>query len=100
MSLKFQKKVEDFICANCGAEVKGNGYTNHCPICLYSAHVDNNPGDRASICGGLMKPIGLELEKDVYKIKFYCLKCEVIRRNKTASGDDFTKLIELSKMKK
>lgn len=42
----FTKTVEDFICAHCGTHVRGNGYTNHCPECLWSKHVDNNPGDR------------------------------------------------------
>ncbi|MBR6751902.1 MAG: RNHCP domain-containing protein, partial [Alphaproteobacteria bacterium] len=45
---QFVKRVENFTCAHCGAEVFGNGYTNHCPKCLWSRHVDNNPGDRMS----------------------------------------------------
>ena len=61
MSATFIRKTEDFVCENCGQEVKGNGYTNHCPRCLYSKHVDINPGDRASDCGGLMKPVAVEL---------------------------------------
>ena len=28
--------------------MKGNGYTNHCPKCLWSKHVDINPGDRGA----------------------------------------------------
>ena len=55
----FQKNVEDFVCGNCGGEVVGNGYTNHCPKCLWSKHVDINPGDRAEKCGGMMKPISV-----------------------------------------
>lgn len=99
MSLKFKRTKEDFVCANCGGAVVGDGYTNHCPSCLYSKHVDNKPGDRLSLCGGIMKPVGLELEKDVYKIRHLCLKCGIIRCNKTAPADDFNKLIELSKLK-
>ena len=56
----FTKTVEDFNCAHCGAVVHGNGYTNHCPHCLYSRHVDNNPGDRLATCGGMMRPISDE----------------------------------------
>ncbi|GIW69886.1 MAG: hypothetical protein KatS3mg101_0633 [Patescibacteria group bacterium] len=55
----FQKKKENFICKNCGYFVIGNGYTNHCPRCLYSEHVDINPGDRANTCEGLMEPVGI-----------------------------------------
>ncbi|MDP2586916.1 MAG: RNHCP domain-containing protein [Candidatus Komeilibacteria bacterium] len=100
MSLKFKRTKEDFDCENCQSHVKGDGYTNHCPSCLYSKHVDNNPGDRAAVCGGLMKPVGLDLEKEVYKIRHCCVRCGVIRRNKAVPGDDFNKLIELSKLKK
>ncbi len=100
MSVQFKRTKEDFVCEQCGAEVKGDGYTNHCPSCLHSQHVDNNPGDREAVCGGLMKPIGLELEKEVYKIRHYCIKCGIIRRNKTAPVDNFDKLIELSKLRK
>ena len=49
-----------FICQNCGKEVlplTDGSYRNHCPFCLYSLHVDIIPGDRASDCGGIMKPI-------------------------------------------
>lgn len=38
----FTRVIEDFICENCGTEVKGNGYTNHCPKCLWSKHVDKD----------------------------------------------------------
>ena len=55
MSATFIRKTEDFICEHCGREVRGNGYTNHCPYCLWSKHVDINPGDRAAGCGGLKR---------------------------------------------
>ena len=51
----FQRCPEDFECGNCGHEIEGNGYTNHCTACLWSKHVDVNPGDRAADCHGLMK---------------------------------------------
>ena len=60
---KFQKRKEDFVCEHCGAEVKGNGYTNHCPKCLWSKHVDIFPGDRLEDCGGLMEPVAVEAKK-------------------------------------
>ncbi|MEK7158524.1 MAG: RNHCP domain-containing protein, partial [Patescibacteria group bacterium] len=47
MSRTFQRRVEDFTCESCGAQVTGDGYTNHCPQCLVSKHVDVYPGDRA-----------------------------------------------------
>ena len=57
---QFTRKIEDFTCVVCGTEVKGNGYTNHCPECLSSLHVDVNPGDRASDCHGVMLAENLE----------------------------------------
>ena len=48
-----------FTCVHCGAEVKPlhNGpVRNHCPVCLYSLHVDVQPGDRANDCRGPMAP--------------------------------------------
>lgn len=86
---KFQKNKEDFVCEHCGHEVKGNGYTNHCPACLWSKHVDVNPGDRAATCGGMMKPIRVELEKQEYIITHECVKCGHSKRNKMAEDDDF-----------
>ena len=95
---KFQKKKEDFVCENCGIENTGDGYTNHCHQCLHSKHVDINPGDRAEECCGIMKPIGLENKNDVFYIVHKCQKCGAIKRNKAQKGDDFNKLIELSKL--
>jgi hypothetical protein len=83
---KFQRRIENFTCAQCGHPVTGNGYTNHCPRCLYSKHVDIAPGDRAADCGGLMRPIGSELEGGRYFVLQECLTCGLRRRNKL--GED------------
>ncbi|MBN1324913.1 MAG: RNHCP domain-containing protein [Alphaproteobacteria bacterium] len=93
---KFIKNVENFTCAHCGAVVKGNGYTNHCPECLWSRDVDINPGDRSSDCGGMMKPIAIEICKDYFIITHKCEKCGKIKRQHSASNDNSDKLIELS----
>src|SRR3989338_8156335 len=45
-SRRFQRTKEDFTCERCGFFVRGSGYTNHCPQCLWSKHVDVNPGNR------------------------------------------------------
>jgi len=62
---KISKRKENFICRHCGAIVEGNGYTDHCPHCLWSQHRDINPGDRKEKCHGLMKPVGVEIKKDI-----------------------------------
>ncbi|GAP40373.1 RNHCP domain-containing protein [Flexilinea flocculi] len=95
MSAVFIRKKEDFICENCGKSVKGNGYTNHCPFCLYSKHVDIHPGDRSADCGGLMKPIRIEIHKGEKIIYHQCLKCGYVKANKSAPDDDFDRIIEI-----
>lgn len=96
---KFTKTIEDFNCAHCGTVVHGNGYTNHCPECLWSKHVDNNPGDRAATCGGMMKPISIEPDGERFIITHKCETCGKIKRQKTADNDDIDKIIELSNNK-
>ena len=62
----FSKLDDNFICEKCGKNVEKLRYTSrdHCPFCLYSKHVDINPGDRANECKGLLKPIEIEKFKD------------------------------------
>ena len=47
-----------FTCKVCGRvctpQNAGSDHRNHCPNCLSSLHVDEEPGDRASDCGGIM----------------------------------------------
>lgn len=95
---KFNMIDEKFICENCGMEVNVLGYTarDHCPHCLYSKHLDINPGDRKSTCHGLMKPIGIEKYKNSYKIIYSCDKCHQTHKNIMAIDDDFDKIIYIS----
>lgn len=93
---KFQKTNEDFTCEQCGFFVQGNGYTNHCPQCLWSKHVDVNPGDRAEKCCGRMKPISIEFKGGEYNILHRCILCGFEKRNKTSKDDDFNSILQLS----
>jgi len=97
MAKKFTRVIEDFICENCGKKIKGNGYTNHCPHCLHSKHVDINPGDRASDCGGLMEPISVEIKSMDYIITQKCKKCGHIRRQKASPDDNFEAMLEINR---
>jgi len=96
---KFKRTKEDFTCENCGHKVEGNGYTNHCPVCLYSKHVDINPGDRMADCGGSMKPIDFEMKNGEYVIIHKCQKCKHEKKNRTSKKDDLKILLEISKSK-
>ena len=95
---QFTMRDENFICENCHKEVKKLGYTarDHCPYCLYSKHVDINPGDRQNSCQGLLKPIGIEKFKNSYKIIYSCTKCHELHKNIAANDDNFDMLIYLS----
>ena len=90
---------EEFICDNCHKKVNKLGYTarDHCPYCLYSKHVDINPGDRLNTCHGLLVPIGIEKFRDSYKIIYRCNKCNEIHKNIIARDDAYDKIIDLSK---
>ena len=92
---QFVKRIEDFNCARCGAVVHGNGYTNHCPKCLWSKHVDNNPGDRQSTCGGMMEPVSVEQVSGEFIITHKCQKCGKTIRQRTCDNDDMDAIIAL-----
>lgn len=96
---KFNMIDESFICEYCNKKVEKLNYTarDHCPYCLYSKHVDINPGDRQNNCHGLLKPIGIEKYKNTYKIIYKCSKCNKQHKNIIANDDDFNKIIEISK---
>jgi len=96
---KFNEIDEEFICENCGKKVPKLGYScrNHCNYCLYSKHVDINPGDREETCHGLLEPIGIEIDsKKGYVIIYKCKKCGEIRKNKSAKDDNMDLIIKLS----
>jgi hypothetical protein len=101
---KFKRKIEDFKCENCGAEVVGNGFTNHCPHCLWSKHVDIFPGDRSLLrqgsagqaCEGMMKPISVEENKGEWSIIHKCQLCSKIQKNKISPDDNFDLIVKIS----
>lgn len=108
MSSTFKKVIEDFVCEKCGTAVKGNGFTNHCPQCLWSKHVDTEPGDRAmlALCGGMMRPARIEGatkaggskgDRGGYMIVHICEKCGIERRNKILATDNFDAALEIIK---
>ncbi|MDO8555438.1 MAG: RNHCP domain-containing protein [bacterium] len=96
MTKKFQRTKEDFVCEKCGLVVEGSGYTNHCPCCLWSKHVDVNPGDRQAVCQGLMEPVGVEFKNGRYAIFHRCLSCDSEKRNKASKDDKFEVILQLS----
>jgi hypothetical protein len=96
MSRRFQRKTEDFVCLNCGFAVQGSGYTNHCPRCLYSRHVDVHPGDRLAECGGLMRPVAVTVKSGVYRVLHHCQLCGAEKWNQSDPDDDFEQLLAIA----
>jgi hypothetical protein len=92
---------EPFKCRNCRAFIgmppTGGQQRNHCPMCLYSLHVDEKtPGDRASDCRSLMEPIGVFYRRNMEQVLVHrCLGCGFTRYNRIAADDNPILLTEL-----
>ena len=104
--------MNSFICDHCHENVPISmemavRNRNHCPHCLWSKHVDDTvPGDRASVCDGMMKPVGLTLKKtkpDKYgktreagelMLVHRCTGCEKLGINRIAADDDTDMILE------
>jgi len=95
MTKRFQRTQEDFTCCACGTFVHGNGYTDHCPKCLTSKHVDIFPGDRANPCQGVLKPVGIEQKNGKMYILYKCQTCHKEHRNQVSETDDFNAVLAL-----
>ncbi|EKD76725.1 MAG: hypothetical protein ACD_43C00009G0004 [uncultured bacterium] len=93
---KFQRRVEDFDCAACGYQVHGTGYTNHCPKCFVSKHVDNQPGDRAATCGGNMPVVQVFFQQGKWRLVQKCERCGEQKQNRVQPGDDMIYLSQLN----
>jgi rubrerythrin len=96
-SRKFTRTIEDFVCEHCGCDVVGDGYTNHCPKCLWAKHVDINPGDRAQKCHGMMKPVSVIKTKGDFSVLHRCEKCGFEIKNKISTKDDWATVVRISK---
>ncbi len=85
--------TETFTCAVCGRTVTSAGagslHRNHCPYCLSSVHLDDQPGDRAAECGGIMEIVGVWVRKSgEWAIIHRCKRCGIFHSNRVAADDD------------
>ena len=93
-----------FRCIHCNAPVvpasDGCGTTqrNHCPLCLWSCHVDDEtPGDRASECQGAMEPVAVWARPGGdWAIIHRCRACGELRSNRIAGDDNELALVALA----
>lgn len=93
--------TESFTCKVCGTfivpEGAGSQHRNHCPKCLSSIHVDNEPGDRASLCKGIMDPIGVWVRKNgEWAIIHRCRICGELSSNRIAADDNPALLMSIA----
>ena len=95
--MSFTKTIENFICEHCGHKNTGSGFTDHCERCLWSKHVDIDPGDRAQSCGGMMEPVETETKNTGLRLKNKCVKCGFERWAPLLSQDNFDAVLAVSK---
>ena len=93
--------TDSFTCKVCGRlvtpEGAGSGHRNHCPNCLFSLHLDEEPGDRSSDCGGRMEPVAVWVRKGgEWAIVHRCTRCGTLRSNRTAADDNPMKLMSIA----
>ena len=98
---RFTPCLESFHCAHCGKEIHpegaGSQHRNHCPHCLYSLHVDEEPGDRKATCHGQMEPIGVISKGDGdWSILHLCKSCGKISLNRALADDNPLLLMQLA----
>ena len=72
-----------------GGKPAGTQHRSHCPNCLTSLHLDNEPGDRAADCGGQMEPVAVWVRKGgEWAIIHRCRLCGKLTSNRIAADDN------------
>lgn len=92
---------EVFTCKVCGRQVvpagAGSDHRNHCPNCLTSLHVDDEPGDRQAGCGCVMDPVSVWVRKNgEWAIVHRCRRCGHLSSNRVAADDNPMKLMSIA----
>ena len=92
---------DSFTCRVCGRlttpQGAGSSHRNHCPNCLSSLHVDIEPGDRASDCGGVMEPIAVWVRRGgEWAVIHRCRRCGALSSNRVAADDNPRKLMSIA----
>ncbi|MCL2401459.1 MAG: RNHCP domain-containing protein [Oscillospiraceae bacterium] len=93
--------TEHFTCKVCDTlilpESAGSQHRNHCSKCLSSIHVDIEPGDRSSVCRGIMDPISVWVRKNgEWAIIHRCRICGELVSNRIAADDNPALLMSIA----
>jgi hypothetical protein len=99
----FQRSGDEpgFNCIHCrqyvNARAYGTKHRNHCPYCLWSRHLDEEPGDRQATCRAPMEPTAIEVRRDgEWSVIHRCTGCGVLRTNRIAGDDQELTLLALA----
>jgi hypothetical protein len=75
----------------------GTRHRNHCPLCLWSRHVDRKSGDRAADCGARMEPIAVWVQPGgEWALVHRCVHCQALKSNRIAGDDNEFVLMSLA----
>lgn len=96
-----QQRNDEFRCKRCrnmiANEAYGTKHRNHCPLCLWSLHVDRSPGDRDHHCQALMEPVGIWVKDGgEWAVIHRCTNCGEFRANRIAGDDSDWALMQLA----
>jgi hypothetical protein len=97
----FPNRTQSFRCVHCRLDVPtdapGTAHRNHCPNCLWSRHLDIEPGDRESDCLASMEPIAITVRKDGEWVLIHrCNGCGTLSSNRTAGDDNPLLLVRIA----
>ena len=101
MSHKSRRDDGRFTCIHCKRSLDHDAYgtrhRNHCPVCLWSRHLDEEPGDRACPCAQPMEPVAIEVRATgEWAIVHRCTGCGILRTNRIAGDDQELALLGLA----
>ena len=90
-----------FTCRVCGRQVvpagAGSDHRTHCTNGLTSLHVDIEPGDRQSDCGGIMDAVAVWVRKGgEWAVIHRCRRCGALSSNRAAADDNPMKLMSIA----
>ncbi|MEM8873751.1 MAG: RNHCP domain-containing protein [Planctomycetota bacterium] len=95
------RRRDGFQCIHCrqfiSNHASGTQHRNHCPWCLWSRHLDDKPGDRASPCRAPTEPIAITVRPDgEWAIVHRCTRCRDLKTNRIAGDDSELALLQLA----
>ncbi|MDF1809373.1 MAG: RNHCP domain-containing protein [Phycisphaerales bacterium] len=98
---KNSRQKGGFNCIHCKGHIPyqsfGTKQRNHCPMCLWSKHVDDRIGDRRCSCQQKMEPISIAAKSDgEWSIVHKCVGCGQMRTNRIAGDDNEMVLLSLA----